>query len=262
MTLFHRTRHGGRLRAAVLSALTFGALAGCTPDSDTTPRAPAQDAPPASEATAQVLATLRRVGPLAATDREAMSKLEAAIQDPRPEVSDQAGYWLAKAGPTAVPILTRVLAHPSPRTRTGACYALGLIGGEARAAVPALLQQLAGTDDSTANMADWALSQILPRGRAHLLPELRALRYGNEFERVDAASRLGILRDSLVDPVPILIRALADNSGLVAESAGNALVRLGSRTVPALQAALASGNALVRARALLVLDRLRPYSHF
>lgn len=246
-------------RALILVfALPLGAVAGCRPGGGSLAAADSV----VVAASAQELAELARVGPRAATDPAALSQLGVAIRDPRPEVSNQAAYWLAKAGPIAVPVLIRVLADPSPPVRTAGCYALGLIAREARPAVPALIQQLAGSDDATANMADWALSQIVPSGRVPLLAEVRALRYGGEFERADAAGRLVLLGGLSTDAIPILVRALGDSSGLVAESAGNALVRIGARAVPALQAAMGGENRLVRARALLALNRIRPYSHF
>lgn len=246
------------LALVLVAALALGTVSGCGPDRGTASRAQGDSLAAATQA----LAELRRIGPLAATDPAALSQLGVAIRDPRPEVSNQAAYWLAKAGPIAVPVLIRVLADPSPPVRTAGCYALGLIAREASPAVPALLQQLAGDDDATANMADWALSQIAPSGRVPLLAEVRALRYGGEFERADAAGRLVLLGGLSTDAIPILVRALGDSSGLVAESAGDALVRIGSRAAPALQRALSSENRLVRARALLALNRIRPYSHF
>ncbi len=247
---------------ALVSSLPLGVLLGCRPGAgDATPAAE-DSGPAAGEVSAAVVAELAQIGARAATDPAALSQLGEAIRDPRPEVSNQAADWLAQAGAAAVPVLTAVLAEPSPSARRAGCYGLGLIGPEARSAVPALIQQLAGSDDATANMADWALTQIVPSGRVILLAELRALRYGGELERVDAATRVALLGESGAAAIPLLVRALGDSSALVAESAGNALTRVGDRAIPALQAAVASENRLMRARALLVLNRVRPYSHF
>ncbi len=246
----------------LVSSMLFGTVSGCRPGTGAASRPPVDSAPAVGGTTVQDLAALRQIGPGAATDRAALTQLARAIRDHRPEVSNLAAYWLAQAGSTAVPILTEVLADPSPRVRTAGCYGLGLIGREARSAVPALIQQFAGTDDSTANMANWALARIVPSGRVPLLPELRALRYGAGWERAEAASNLALLGESSADAIPILVRALADSSGPVAESAGNALVRIGARAIPVLQVAMSSENRLVRARAFLALNRIRPYSHF
>jgi len=208
------------------------------------------------------LAELDRIGPTAATDGSALAQLAAAIRDPRPEVVNGAAQWLSKAGQAAVPSLLAALSTPSVQTRTAACYALGVLGRDAQDAVPALLRQLAGESDSVANMADWALSQVEPSGAITLLRELRALRYGTGLERADAASRLALLGGGSASAVALLMRSLGDADRVVAESAGNALVRIGARARPALQAALLSRNPTLRARAMLALSRIGPESHF
>jgi len=157
-----------------------------------------------------------------------------------------------------MPILLGSLADTSTLTRTSASHALGIMGPAAQAAVPALTLQLVDESDSAANMADWALAQIEPRAAGTLIPVLRTLRYGSPLERADAALRLAILGEVASDAIPILVRSLADSESLVAESASEALVRIGARSVPAVEAAIRSDNPTVRARAVLVLSRIRP----
>lgn len=208
------------------------------------------------------LTRLDSIGPRAATDPESLAELSRALRHPIPEVAARAAYWLGTAGAAAVPVLVAALSDPSPRLRASACYGLGLIGRPAGAAIPALARVLAGDDDTVANMADWALSQIEPAGPPTITRLLRTLRYGDEQERIAAASRLGTQVEAPPEVIPLLVRALGDSASMVAESAVEALVRIGSPAIPALQAARQGGNPARRAWALLALGRIRPYSHF
>lgn len=245
--------------------ILIGAMTGCGPDSrrdQPAVQAPASALIQDTVETGLLLAEIDRIGPGARVDRAARLQLGSAIRNPRPEVASRAAYWLAQAGPASIPTLLATLRDPSTLARTSACYALGLLGPGASGAVPALARQLAGASDSVANMADWALSQVDPTGTARLVPELRALRYGAALERADAASRLALRAEASADAIPILIRALSDPEAMVGDAASEALVRIGSRSVPALQAALLSDDHHLRVRVLLVLSRMRPYSHF
>ena len=135
----------------------------------------------------QRLKEIERIGPTAAKDRAARVNLGRALHDPRRPVRDQAAHWLSKAGAEAVPILVTALESPDTQVAVTAAYALGLMGETAAPAVPALTQQLGGPIDTLANMSDWALSQVGPRGKGGIVPLLRDLRYGNPYERAAAA---------------------------------------------------------------------------
>jgi HEAT repeat protein len=108
-------------------------------------------------------------------------------------------------------------------------------------------------------MADWAVTQIQPHGATGLIPALRALRYGNAVERAGGAATLKLAGEASTDAIPLLVRSLADSANLVAESASEALVGLGSRSVPAVEAARMSDNPNVRLRAAFILGRIQPH---
>ncbi|MEO8139376.1 MAG: HEAT repeat domain-containing protein [Gemmatimonadota bacterium] len=152
------------------------------------------------------IAELDRIGPGAKTDREALHRLVGAIRDPRHAVATRAAYWLGQAGSQAVPSLVEVLADSSVHARLSACYALGLVGTGAQRSVAALTRQLGGASDSVANMADWALTQILGSRRATLVEQLRDLRYGTTPERSASASSLALLGEGAADAIPLLVR--------------------------------------------------------
>lgn len=248
----------------VFLALLGGAL-GCRPDArsdwGSSPGGSAVAATDSDDVTHQV-AEMDRIGPTAQTDRAALAQLGHAIRDPRPEVASRAAHWLVQAGPAALPMLRAALADSSPRVRISASYVLGLLGPEASAVVPALTRQLAGENDSVANMAGWALSEIEPGGSGTLVRDISALRYGTTLERADAASRLGLQGEASIDAILILVRALADSDWQVARAASDALVRIGYRSIPAVEAALLSVDRNLRARAALVLSRIGPVSRF
>jgi HEAT repeat protein len=214
----------------------------------------------AAEPEAKRLKEIDHLGPAAAKDPKARASLARALSDPRLQVRDQAAYWLSKAGAEAIPVLVRALEDTSTQTALMAAYALGLMGQVAVPAVPALTEQLAGTVDTVAQIANWALFQVGPRGSSGFIPLLRNLRFGNVYERAAAARQFSLYGDASAIAIPLLARSLEDPSPVVAQEAADALVRIGPRASLAVQAVLTSPTPRARLLATLVLSQMRaPY---
>jgi len=233
---------------------------GCRPDGRAAAKEPreARNAPVESEA--ERLKEIDQIGPTATKDRAARANLGRALRDPRRAVRSQAASWLSKSGYEAIPILVTALSDTNTNARVEAAYALGLMGTAAASAAPALSRELGGNIDTVANVANWALSQMGPRGKGGLIPLIRNLRYGNAFDRAEAARHLSLYGEASADAIPLLARSLEDPDPLVAQAAAEALVRIGPRASLAVQAMLTSPKPQARLLAVLVLSRMRsPY---
>ncbi|MYE77656.1 MAG: HEAT repeat domain-containing protein [Chloroflexi bacterium] len=126
----------------------------------------------------------------------------------------------------AVPTMIKLLREADPGTQYLAAKALGQIGDEAEAAVPALLEALRGDD---------------------------------MFLR---AGVTGALIKIDYPAVPGLIAALFDDSNAVKRAACKALGKIGNpRAVPALTNALQDANAGVRRLAQEALERIESHEH-
>lgn len=255
--------HSSLTAKTILTLIALAALSGlsgCRPE----PRRPGSARDPEESRVqialapneSQALKAIDSIGPAATTDRAARTYLIRALRDTRPAVVDRASYWLAKAGEAAVPALISALSETGLNTRVKATYTLGVIGPPAANALPALTTQLGGENDSVANMSDWAISQIQPRGGG-FVPLLRALRYGDKFERAGAARQLSIFGEASADAIPLLARGLQDPDPQVGQASGEALVGIGPRASAAVQGVLSSPNPTARLRATLVLSRMR-----
>jgi HEAT repeat protein len=206
------------------------------------------------------LKEIDHIGPTAAKDRAARANLGRSLYDPRGPVRDQAAHWLSKAGADAVPILITALEDTNTEIRVTAAYALGRMGEVAAPAVPNLTRLLGGNIDTLANMSDWALSQVGPRGKGGFIPLLRNLRYGNAYDRAGAARQFSLYGDASAVAIPLLARTLEDPNPIAAQAAADALVRIGPRASLAVQAMLSSPKPPARLRAVLVLSQMRtPY---
>jgi HEAT repeat protein len=212
------------------------------------------------ESVEERLKEIDHIGPTAAKDRAARANLGRSLYDPRGPVRDQAAHWLSKAGAEAVPILITALEDTNTEIRVTAAYALGRMGEVAAPAVPNLTRLLGGNIDTLANMSDWALSQVGPRGKGGFIPLLRNLRYGNAYDRAGAARQFSLYGDASAVAIPLLARTLEDPNPIAAQAAADALVRIGPRASLAVQAMLSSPKPPARLRAVLVLSQMRtPY---
>src|SRR5262249_54326565 len=148
------------------------------------------------------------------------------------------------------------------RVRWFAAEALGLIGREAKAAVPALVEAFRSpevvTADQGANeesirnapirlIAAFALGKLGPAARA-AIPDLTAALSGPDSRVRGAAARaLGLMESDAREAVPHLIRLAARGvAGDVNESAKQALTRLKAVALPGLIRALHDGEPVIR----------------
>ena len=212
------------------------------------------------ESVAERLKEIDHIGPTAAKDRATRANLGRGLHDPRGPVRDQAAYWLSKAGAEAVPVLITALEDTNTAISVTAAYALGLMGETAAPAVPDLTRLLGGNSDTLANMSNWALNQVGPRGKGGFIPLLRDLRYGDPYDRAAAARQFSLYGDASAVAIPLLAQTLEDPDPIAAQAAADALVRIGPRAALAVQAILTSPKAPARLLAVLVLSQMRtPY---
>jgi HEAT repeat protein len=212
--------------------------------------APAEDSTPVSR-------KKNRHVDSAAVSPAALRRLGGELRDTSRAVAMRAADRLSDAGVAAVPILMEALADTARQTRVVAAYGLGEVGPEARNSVPILVRYLSSADDSVANMADWAITQIQPKAGPYVAL-LRGLRFGDPFERADAARLLSHYGEGAIEAMPLLLRAFQDSDPLVARNAGAALIAIGPRATPAVEALISSPNPTIRLRAMMVLGRMRP----
>ena len=116
-----------------------------------------------------VAATLAQVAPPAerrpALDDGTVRRLIDALKDPDFEVRQNLGAALAKTGPRVVPLLREALKDKLVERRSGAAYALGLLGDTARPALPELLDALNDPDTDVRRQASYAIARVVPVGR-------------------------------------------------------------------------------------------------
>ena len=105
---------------------------------------------------------VRRPGPL---DDEVVRQLVEALKDPDFEVRQNLGAALAKTGGRVVPLLRDALKGKLAERRSGAAYALGLLGEASRPALPELLDALNDADTDVRRQASFAIARVVPAGR-------------------------------------------------------------------------------------------------
>ena len=105
-----------------------------------------------------------------ALDDDTVRRLIDALKDPDFEVRQNLAAALAKTGPRVVPLLREALKDKLVERRSGAAYALGLLGDAARPALPELLDALSDPDTDVRRQASYAVVRVVPAGRAAPAP--------------------------------------------------------------------------------------------
>ena len=105
-----------------------------------------------------------------ALDDDTVRRLIDALKDPDFEVRQNLAAALAKTGPRVVPLLREALKDKLVERRSGAAYALGLLGDAARPALPELLDALSDPDPDVRRQASYAVVRVVPAGRAAPAP--------------------------------------------------------------------------------------------
>jgi RNA polymerase sigma factor (sigma-70 family) len=170
----------------------------------------------------------------------------------------------------AVPFLERVLKDRDTNIRAMAAEALGKIGPDARAALPALLRLWEGKDDSPSvgvlTAVFKALWQIDPIAAARARVSVQGLnqRLPGRFRQWAGGAPPGAAGPAVPIEVkraiPILIQALADKDPDTRAGAATALGEIGpdaAAAIPALKRALQDENEAVRVAAAKALNRMR-----
>ena len=175
------------------------------------------------------------VAALGSAGKMAEAEIEALLASDDPLVQGEAAVALASMGPDAapaVPALQKLLGDDRPaELRYAATYALGRIGGAAKAVVPRLLELSKSDDELMATVATWAALKIEPQDASLLesaIPLLRkALRGGEELARLEAAVSLGDIGVPARSAIPILeLVAEDDASKTVRAAAVEALAKI------------------------------------
>lgn len=183
-----------------------------------------------------------------------------AASDWRPAIA----HWLGMLGPearSAVPTLIAALDHG--RFQYSAVYALGMIGKDSASAVPALLRILDSEDGSLRRAAIGTLRQIGARDEAARARLRRFLTAGDRDEHALAALALAASGEPADNVLPILIKLSIDpyfNSfGMnVVGDLSASMAQLGPAAVPGLIAALERRDARVRTLAAGALGKIGP----
>jgi hypothetical protein len=163
-----------------------------------------------------------------------MPDLSNFLRDPDPGVRESAGFMIIDYRKQARPALASLIEtvnDPNRQTRLFAIWTLGLIGAEAKAAVPVLESCL--EDKEVRVDAAFALWRIDRQTNVALriLPEA-ILRNG------DAAYELGMLGPAAMEVVPALINATAQSENNVRFSACDALWKIDPKQVAIIVGAL------------------------
>ena len=104
----------------------------------------------------------RRPAPI---DDDVVRQLVDGLKDPDFEVRQNLAAALAKTGGRTVAPLREALKDKLVERRSGAAYALGLLGEAARPALPDLLEALHDSDTDVRRQASFAIGRVVPAGR-------------------------------------------------------------------------------------------------
>lgn len=194
--------------------------------------------------------------------KSVLSELIDALGDKDLAIRNSAAITLARIGPdaqSAVPALIKALKDSEPIVRSTTAAALRQIGSNAQTAIPTLIEALKDSDPIVRSHAVAAIGTINPGIQVN--PTLSvALRDHNPDVRRNAATALGEINSEIKVKPSTLIAAFGDTNWEVRHNATEQLVRIGSKTFPALRKALRDNSPLIRRSAAYTLLRLTPES--
>ncbi len=205
---------------------------------------------------------------LAAMGAKATKSLQSLLEDPDKRVrtacvealgsaaAGQSGAWVQ----STVATLVRATEDPEEEVRLSAIEGLGLIGTEARTAVPALVDVLKEESERIKRKAVQSLGRI---GISAVVaaPALVAALVEGRIEQGDFLEAIGKMGPGATPYLPVLLRALEDEEPHIRLSAAKAIARLGPtarRAVPALEKAFNDPAAKVRVWASCMAVKIQP----
>ncbi len=163
----------------------------------------------------------------------------------------RASYALARIGPASIPPLIEALRQEDAGLRAGAARALGLLGAEAREAIPLLVNNLADAREPVRDETVMALGLIGPEAGPALVA---ALADGDARRRAGAAQALAQIAPPFRDAGAAIEQALGQESDATVRSALlTALPKLGvepARSLAALLPAVVGDDEALRHAAL------------
>ena len=165
---------------------------------------------------------------------------------------------LGREARAAVPALAAALRDRNDQVRWRAAEALGKLGPDAAAAVPALVDAL-DRSDMLAQEAAKALGRMGGAARPAVSALASALTRDDVYLRREAAKALVKLGPDAEEAVPVLVEALRDKDRTVRAESCKVLGRIGPAArsaVPALKALLRDPDDLVRVQADEALRRI------
>ena len=181
-------------------------------------------------------AAMELLAEIGAASRPALDAMIAGLSDEDPGYRSNAAMAIAALGgeaKAAVPALEKILGDEAavPETRYASAYALGRIGPDAASAEPLLRKLAESGDDMVATVGVWAALKIKPDDTTLFdvaIPKLRqALRQDRELVRLEAAVALGEIGPRAVTALPMLeMLAEEDPSRTVRAAAEEAVKRI------------------------------------
>jgi|GEM_PF-5474051 len=163
-------------------------------------------------------------------------------------------------GEPAIAPLAELLADKDPEIRNTAALCLGKVEGSRKAAVPALVKMLEGEDLNAKAMALEALKGMGAESQPAKRQVVQLLE--NESLRSNAIEVLAAAELPPAEVLPHFIKAVGDESFLVANPAVKALEEMGpaaASAVPALQAALGTTDSdSLRTNIRRALSKIKP----
>lgn len=156
--------------------------------------------------------------------------------------------------PSGTEVLVALLRDDDVEVRHSACEGIAQIGPPAAAALPALIELLAGSEATLQGPATEALGKIGAAAVPHLLARLA----DSPPEKEALVVALGMIGPDAAPAIPVLCAALKGKRGY---SAAKALSCIGSQALPALQEAMESADHDVRWNAAIAMSDLRADPH-
>jgi HEAT repeat protein/beta-lactamase regulating signal transducer with metallopeptidase domain len=204
----------------------------------------------APEATQAILEMMRSYDP----------QIENNPQEEDAPVVNAGFMAIHKIGAAAAPTLAAAVTDENRNVRRFALVALRRMRGDAKPALPSLLQVFKNTDPMTRSLAIGTVGQCGRGNKEAVAALIEALKDNIADLRIDAADALGWMDESAKPAIPALSNALSDKDTRVRASAIGALrsIGAGAKAVRAVSRLLQDENDTVRNTAFKYLLDLKP----